>query len=151
MAGGSIRAIVDRVRGAVGRRAPAPAAPAGHGDRLHFEYAPELDGDPDPGEVVWAWVPFEDDPTHGKDRPVVVVGTRGPRLVAVPLTSKRDDRDPQVAVGTGPWDRQGRPSYARLDRLFDLDRGAVRREGAILPRPVFDEVVAGAVRVHRRH
>ena len=33
-------------------------------------YAPENDGQPDPGEVVWAWVPYEDDPTLGKDRPV---------------------------------------------------------------------------------
>ena len=28
-------------------------------------YAPEADGQPDPGEVVWAWVPYEDDPTQG--------------------------------------------------------------------------------------
>ena len=33
-----------------------------------------LDGEPDPGEVVWAWVPYEDDPAQGKDRPVLVVG-----------------------------------------------------------------------------
>ena len=32
-------------------------------------YAPEMDGEPDPGEVVWAWVPYEDDPAQGKDRP----------------------------------------------------------------------------------
>ena len=37
-------------------------------------YAPEPDGQPDPGEVVWGWVPFEDDPSQGKDRPVLLVG-----------------------------------------------------------------------------
>lgn len=26
------------------------------------------DGDPDPGEVVWTWVPYGDDPSQGKDR-----------------------------------------------------------------------------------
>ena len=140
---GRARAFLDRL----GRAMRRPAPPR---DVLRFEYAPELDGDPDPGEVVWAWVPFEEDPNQGKDRPVVVVGTRGERLVAVPLTSRRNDREPQVPVGTGPWDREGRPSYARLERLLELDRDAVRREGAILPRDRFDAVVSGAVRVHRR-
>ena len=44
-------------------------------------YAPEQDGDPDPGEVVWAWIPYEDDPKQGKDRPVIVLGweREGPR------------------------------------------------------------------------
>ena len=40
-------------------------------------YAPERDGEPDPGEVVWAWVPYEDDPSQGKDRPVLVLQTDG--------------------------------------------------------------------------
>ena len=79
-------------------------------------YDPRLDGDPDPGEIVWTWVPYEDDPAQGKDRPVVVIGHRGGGLVGVALTSKRHDRDPQVPVGTGSWDRDGRPSYAKVDR-----------------------------------
>ena len=29
---------------------------------------------PEPGEVVWTWVPYEEDPTRGKDRPVPVIG-----------------------------------------------------------------------------
>jgi PemK-like, MazF-like toxin of type II toxin-antitoxin system len=112
-------------------------------------YAPEIDGDPDPGEVVWGWVPFEDDPMQGKDRPVVIVGRRGDLLAAVPLTSRPDGRDGRVAVGPGPWDRQARPSYARVDRVVDLDPADVRREGAILPRDRFDAVVAEVVRRHR--
>ena len=38
---------------------------------------PEQDGEADPGEVVWAWVPFEDDPGQGKDRPVLVIARDG--------------------------------------------------------------------------
>jgi hypothetical protein len=144
----AVAGLGRRVRAAV-RRTPVTNERAGRPE-LRFAYAPELDGDPDPGEVVWAWVPYEDDPSQGKDRPVVIVGTRGARFVAVPLTTRRDDRDPQVPVGSGPWDREGRPSYARLDRMLELDRGAVRREGAVLPRERFDAVVAGAVRVHAR-
>ena len=43
-------------------------------DQVTVTYQPERDGDPDPGEVVWTWVPYEDDPEQGKDRPVVVIG-----------------------------------------------------------------------------
>ena len=42
--------------------------------------------------------------------------------------------------GTGAWDSQRRPSEVRLDRVMRLRPGAVRREGAALSRPVFDQV-----------
>ena len=108
-----------------------------------LEYSPHLDRDADPGEVVWTWVPYEEDPSQGKDRPVVIVGRRGNRmLVGVALTSKRHDNERQIPVGTGPWDREGRPSYAKLDRILDVDPRKVRREGSILPRAPFDQIVA---------
>jgi hypothetical protein len=113
---------------------------------VRIEYTPHLDGDPDPGEVVWAWVPFEDDPTLGKDRPVVIVGRRGPLLSGVALTSK--PRDGWVDVGTGGWDSRQRRSYAKVDRLLDLEPHSVRREGSILSRRQFDQVVDAVVRHH---
>jgi hypothetical protein len=134
------------------RRQPKRGAPARDIDdrTLVFEYSPEMDGDPDPGEVVWTWVPYEDDPSQGKDRPVVIVGRRGKMLVGVPLTSKPHANEAQVAVGTGSWDREGRPSYAKLERLLEVDPSKVRREGAILQRARFDDVVAGVTREHSR-
>ncbi len=120
------------------------------GNTVVFEYSPEMDGDPDPGEVVWTWVPYEDDPSHGKDRPVVIVGRRGSMLVGVPLTSKQHDNEAQVSVGSGKWDREGRPSYAKLDRLLEVDPQKVRREGAVLSRTHFDAVVAGVKRTQHR-
>lgn len=107
-----------------------------------------MDGDPDPGEVAWAWVPFEDDPSQGKDRPVVIVGRRGRHLVGVPLTTKVDGREAQVAVGTGAWDSQRRDSYARVERLVDLDPRSIRREGAILSPDRFAAVAAALDRLH---
>lgn len=107
-----------------------------------MEYSPRLDGDPDPGEVVWTWVPFEDDPDQGKDRPVVVVGRRGDRLVGVPLTTRPNDREAQIEIGTGSWDAHRRPSYARIWRMIELDADEMRREGAVLDRDRFDAVVA---------
>ena len=45
-------------------------------------YAPKPDGQPDPGEIVWTWVPFEEDNSVGKDRPVLLVGSDGDWLLA---------------------------------------------------------------------
>ena len=51
-------------------------------------YAPDLDGQADPGEIVWTWVVFEDDPTRGKDRPVLVVGRDRRTLLGLMLSSQ---------------------------------------------------------------
>ena len=107
------------------------------------EYSPDMDdGDPDPGEVVWSWVPFEEDPEQGKDRPVVVIGRRGRKLVGVPLTTKRNDREAQISLGTGGWDPKRRQSYARIWRMLDLEPDRTRREGAVLDRGKFDQLIA---------
>lgn len=138
------------VIGEVVRRISAPSVrpveQAGRDARI--EYEPSLDGDPDPGEVVWTWVPYEDDPSQGKDRPVVVVGRRGDVLFGVGLTSKRKREEVQVEVGTGSWDHEGRPSFANVARLLDVDPAGVRREGAILDRQRFDAVVDAVARLH---
>ena len=122
-----------------------------------FSYSPDPDGDADPGEVVWAWVPFEEDPAQGKDRPVLVLARHETRLVVAQMTSKDHDRDAaQEArwgrfwhdVGSGDWDRRGRPSEVRLDRLLLVEPASVRREGATMNREVFDGVVAALRRHH---
>jgi hypothetical protein len=144
------------LRPAPSRRSKTPSRSGTHGgasdvhDRdLDFEYSPCLDGDPDPGEVVWTWVPYEDDPSQGKDRPVAIVGRRGQHLLGVPLTSKQKDNEIQVPVGTGSWDREGRVSYAKVERVLDIVPTAVRREGAVLSRAHFDHIVAGVQRARR--
>ena len=120
-------------------------------------YSPELDGEPDPGEVVWAWVPYEDDPSQGKDRPVLVIGREGTSLACLYMTSKDHDRDADdearwgrywMDVGTGAWDRQRRPSEVRLNRLLRLDPSIVRREGAALDPATYAAVVAAAREQH---
>lgn len=114
-------------------------------------YAPVPDGRPDPGEVVWAWVPYEDDPQQGKDRPVLVIGTEGERVHCLVMTSKDHDRDAAqearagrfwMDVGTGAWDPRGRPSEVRLNRLLVLPASTVRREGAALAPEVYAAVLA---------
>lgn len=111
------------------------------------EYSPHLDGEADPGEVVWTWVPYEDDPGNGKDRPVVIIGRSGNDLAGVPLTSKGRAHG-AVPVGIGGWDRSGRPSWAKVDQLIVVRARDVRREGSVLDRQRFDAVVAGVGEHH---
>jgi hypothetical protein len=129
---------------------PAPPTPTGS---PQVAYTPDLDGEPDPGEVVWAWVAYEDDPAQGKDRPVLVIGRDGPMLLALQLTSQDHDLDADdearygrywMDIGAGAWDHERRPSEVRLDRLLRLEEHSVRREGAVLDRAVFDSVIEAA-------
>jgi hypothetical protein len=162
MAGGRFGRVARRIASTLGQRAttvqpparrssvqqvPAPAP----GDEIG--YLPLADGRPDPGEVVWAWVPFDEGDGRGKDRPVLVIGRRGTDLLGLMLTSKDHDRDSAdearhgrvwTDIGSGPWDARNRPSEVRLDRLLVLDPAGVRREGAALDRARFDRVVAEA-------
>ncbi|MFF0295702.1 type II toxin-antitoxin system PemK/MazF family toxin [Kitasatospora sp. NPDC004614] len=110
---------------------------------VHTTYAPDPDGDPDPGEIVWTWVPFEENDGRGKDRPVLVVAReRSGTLLTVMLSSKGHDNDPDwVPLGAGPWDRSGRDSWVALDRVFRVHDGGMRREACALDRARFQLVV----------
>ncbi|MBG6190181.1 hypothetical protein IWX64_001117 [Arthrobacter sp. CAN_A212] len=112
-----------------------------------ISYAPRPDNRPDAGEIVWAWVPYQEDHRQGKDRPVLLIGKHGKKLLGLMLTSRDRNSahgsDPAyVDIGAGPWDRKGRPSEVRTDRIIQLAPDDVRRIGAVLPPAAFDRVVA---------
>lgn len=116
--------------------------PGDYRDIINFEYSPSLDGDADPGEIVWTWVPFEEDHSQGKDRPVLLVGRDGEYLLALMMTSKdhnnREHADSNyLDIGSGPWDPQGRASEVKLNRVIRVRPDAMRREGAIMPEDTF--------------
>ncbi len=134
--------------------APKPSAPASTGasdgsdypgdyrGMINFEYSPSLDGDADPGEIVWTWVPFEEDHSQGKDRPVLLVGRDGEYLLALMMTSKdhnnREHADSNyLDIGSGPWDSQGRASEVKLNRVIRVRPDSMRREGAMMPEDTF--------------
>jgi len=146
---------LDAIAGSASDEAPALTAgrpvtnnsvPTAHRAR-RLVYAPDLDGQADPGEIVWTWVVYEDDPTRGKDRPVLVVGRDRRTLLGLMLSSQEyHHNDPDwVSIGSGSWDYEGRASWVRLDRVLDVPEEGIRREGAILERELF-EVVAGRLR-----
>lgn len=165
-------AAASRAAHATGRAAAKPAAPYGaapspsgramdlaqergrHGKTatvqvdaraagpLRIAYAPEPDGAPDPGEIVWTWVPYEENDGRGKDRPVLVVGRLDTeRVIAFALTSKphNAERD-YVSLGVGEWDRDRRPSWLDMGRILRVDEQGMRREGAVLDRERFGRV-----------
>jgi hypothetical protein len=158
MAGQLFGWAMERIsRGTGVRRRPARTP-----DRLatthtpDVEYRPRADDRADPGEIVWAWVPYDEGDGRGKDRPVLIIGRRDGDLLGLQLSSQDHDRDAAdearhgrfwIDIGTGAWDRQGRPSEVRVDRLLVLDPTGVRREGAALDRARFDLVIAEARRV----
>ncbi|MFJ2742829.1 type II toxin-antitoxin system PemK/MazF family toxin [Streptomyces sp. NPDC087440] len=109
---------------------------------VRMEYAPEHDGDPDPGEIVWTFVPYEENDGRGKDRPVLVVAREeAGTLLAVRLSSKRHDHDREwLPIGSGPWDGAGRESWVDLDRVLRVHEQGMRREACALDRGTFDRV-----------
>lgn len=126
----------------------------------HASYQPIMDGDADPGEVVWTWVPYQEDASVGKDRPAVVIGAQGEGVHLLQLTSKDHTREAaQEAaagrywfdIGTGAWDSKGRPSEVRLDRALWVKATDVRREGSILPEVTWRRIVDALEEHYRTH
>ena len=140
--------IAERVLGGT-LDARRRARPASHPRTRELSYAPKADGAADPGEIVWTWVPYEESPRRGKDRPVLVVGRSGRTLLGLMMSSNRERAGQRhwMGLGTGAWDPQRRDSWVRLDRVLAVGERRVRREGAALDRERFDHV-AGELRRH---
>lgn len=112
--------------------------------KLALQYAPDSDGAPDAGEIVWTWVPYVENDGRGKDRPVLVIApASGDWFYALRLTGTPRDRDPDYfAMGAGPWDSRGRPSWLDLAKVYTVHAQGMRREAAALDRVRFAKVAS---------
>ena len=117
---------------------------------LTISYAPDRDGDPDAGEIVWTWVPYAERDGRGKDRPVLVIGRESAeRVYAVRLTSKSHDGDRDfLSIGSGDWDAQGRPSWIDIEQLYSVHAAGMRREASALDLDRFTRVASA---LHARY
>jgi len=148
-----LSSIIGRIFGRPARRTARRAGPGDFRGTPKISYTPNPGNGAvaDPGEIVWTWVSFEEDHRKGKDRPVLVIGRDGPWLLALPLTSKDHNHDAALHphgrsqwtdIGSGPWDRRGRASAVRVDRILRVDPAGVRRQGAVLDKSRFNKVAA---------
>lgn len=128
-------ALVAGVAAVLSRRtrpAPRPAGPTGPRPR------PDTRVRPEPQEIWWAEVPFEDGP-GSKDRPCLVLRVRGRTATVAKITSKHHAERPGVlplppgSVG----DRQGRASWLETDELREVPLSAFRRRAGTVDRQVW--------------
>lgn len=136
-------------RGASGDVATVEITPPRR-DGLQISYAPDRDGEPDAGEIVWTWVPYAENDGRGKDRPVLIIGRQNSeRVFAVRLTSKSHDGERDfLSIGIGPWDSQGRESWVDVEQLYSVHTDGMRREASALDRKRFSQV---ADALHQRY
>ena len=116
-------------------------------DDLSVKYTPQKDNAPDSGEIIWTWVPYEENDGRGKDRPVLVIGRQSStRVYAVRMTSKAHDHDRDyLSIGSGAWDSQGRESWVDIEQLYSVHEQGMRREAAILDRGRYDRVASALI------
>lgn len=112
---------------------------------LRPSYAPKPDGDPDPGEIVWTWVPYVENDGRGKDRPVLIIARLDGGFTAGCYLSTKH-HDGFVSIGTGPWDSQGRESFVSPERVLRISDEGMRREGHVLDRDRFLRAVQAVLR-----
>lgn len=115
--------------------------------QLAPSYEPNPDGDPDPGEIVWTWVPFAEHDGRGKDRPVLIVARTSDGATAGCYLSTKQHRG-FISVGKGAWDPQGRESSLSPERVLRVTEAGMRREGHVLSRDRFADVIVGLARVY---
>ncbi|MGQ7313581.1 type II toxin-antitoxin system PemK/MazF family toxin [Microbacterium arabinogalactanolyticum] len=115
---------------------------------VNVGYSPSRNGQPDSGEVIWTWVPYEENDGRGKDRPVLVIGRQSAdRVYAVRMTSKAHDGDRKfLSIGSGAWDSQGRESWVDIEQLYSVHHDGMRREAAVLDKGRYGRVTEALIR-----
>jgi len=114
---------------------------------LRTEYAPALDGEPDPGEVIWTWVPFVEYDGRGKDRPVLIIARIDDGAWAGCYLSTKQHRG-FVSIGSGAWDSQRRESFLSPERVLRVTEQGMRRESTGIDRAKFERAVAAVKKHH---
>ncbi|MEU3562502.1 type II toxin-antitoxin system PemK/MazF family toxin [Kitasatospora sp. NPDC006786] len=112
------------------RPAPRPSGPTGP--------KPRPGAGPEPQEIWWAQVPFEDGP-GSKDRPCLVLRVHGRTATVAKITSKHHAERPGVLPlppGT-VGDREGRASWLETDELREVPLSAFRRRAGAVDRQVW--------------
>ncbi|MEU2584645.1 type II toxin-antitoxin system PemK/MazF family toxin [Streptomyces avermitilis] len=115
-----------------GRRPSGRTRPPGY---------PSARGRPQPAEIWWANVPYEEGPGV-KDRPCLVLAVRGGRATVAKITSKyHDERAGVIPLPPGAvGDAHGRASFLETDELRDVPLREFRRRVGVVDPVLWDQV-----------
>ncbi|GGW77666.1 type II toxin-antitoxin system PemK/MazF family toxin [Streptomyces lomondensis] len=100
-----------------------------------------ITGRPQPAEIWWADVPYEDQ-TRTKDRPCLVLAVRGERATVAKITTRfRDERTGVIPLPPGSvGDTQGRASFLETDELREVPVWGFRRRVGVVDPALWDQV-----------
>lgn len=113
-------------------------------------YAPDMDGQADSGEIVWAPVRLTNSDGTPKERAVVVVGRQRQTLLGLLISHRTEHQNEPnwVPIGATSYSRERVPSWVRIDRVIEVPESGIRRAGAVLPQKRFDIIAA---RLRKEH
>lgn len=108
-------------------------------------YAPDMDGNTEPGEVVWVTVPSQ----PPSERSMLVVGRDNHEVLGLLISPQQQHADDArwLGIGAGEWDPSGEPCWVRLDKTLCVPETDVHRRGTTVPRLRFERV-ANRLRDH---
>ncbi|GAP50926.1 type II toxin-antitoxin system PemK/MazF family toxin [Streptomyces azureus] len=98
-------------------------------------------GLPQPAEIWWADVPYEDE-ARTKDRPCLVLAVRGERATVAKITTRfRHERTGVIPLPPGSvGDTQGRASFLETDELREVPVWGFRRRVGVVDPALWDQV-----------
>ncbi|AWT26636.1 hypothetical protein Csp1_18630 [Corynebacterium provencense] len=107
-------------------------------------YAPDMDGQVDPGEVVWFRV------VKGRDaepelRACLIVGRNEHHTLLGMLISSNPEHRAEsnwVPIGTGLWDPKGNKCWVRVDKIVEIPEARIQRRGVFMPERRYDRIAA---------
>lgn len=149
-----LQAGLDRINSRLGLcDAPSPAArclpstihvTATAAKARSIYYAPDMDGQPEPGEVVWVWAPSDGPDRPLRDRAVLVISHGRDTVLGLLISPnpRHANEKEWLDIGSGEWDEKGRQCWVRLDRVLEIPHLGIRRQGVLFPRRRFDRIAS---------
>ncbi|WJY68579.1 type II toxin-antitoxin system PemK/MazF family toxin [Corynebacterium auris] len=101
-------------------------------------YAPDMDGQAEPGEIVWVTVPSN----PPQERSLVVIGREHRDVLGLLISPEEKHRDDEhwLGIGSGEWEDTGEPCWVRLDKTLMVPESEVHRRGTYIPPRRFERI-----------
>ncbi|KAB1502589.1 type II toxin-antitoxin system PemK/MazF family toxin [Corynebacterium sp. 320] len=106
-------------------------------------YAPDMDGQAEPGEVVWANLRFDKVSAH-EQRAVLLIGRNNHTLLGLLISSHSQHANEHnwLPIGSGPWNDSTPESWIRVDKTLLIPETFILRRGTRMPERRFERIAA---------